>query len=67
MRNLWYESTMHRQIREKREDRKERIKSDLQLYGDEVLNSEEMKAAFQQTHHISEDLSLHRRTDVDMF
>lgn len=42
---------MHKQIREKREDRKERIKSDLQLYGDEVLKSEEMKEAFQQTHH----------------
>jgi len=42
---------MHKQIREKREDRKERIKSDLQLYGDDVLKSEEMKEAFQQTHH----------------
>ena len=51
MRSPYYESTMHRQIREKREDRKERIKSDLQLYGDEVLKSEEMKEAFQQTHH----------------
>ena len=51
MRTPYYESTIHRQIREKREDRKERIKSDLQLYGDEVLKSEEMKEAFQQTHH----------------
>jgi len=51
MRTPYYESTMHKQIREKREDRKERIKSDLQLYGDDVLKSEEMKEAFQQTHH----------------
>lgn len=51
MRTPYYESTMHRQIREKREDRKERIKNDLQLYGEDVLNSEEMKEAFQQTHH----------------
>lgn len=51
MRTPYYESTIHRQIREKRDDRKERIKRDLQLYGDEVLKSEEMKEAFQQTHH----------------
>lgn len=51
MRSPYYESTMHKQIREKREDRKERIKNDLERYGDEVLNSDEMKEAFQQTHH----------------
>ena len=51
MRIPYYESTMHRQIREKREDRKERIKNDLQRYGEDVLKSEEMKEAFQQTHH----------------
>ena len=51
MRSPYYESTIHKQIREKREDRKERIKSDLMRYGDEVLKSEEMKEAFQQTHH----------------
>lgn len=51
MRTPYYESTIHRQIREKREDRKERIKNDLQLYGEDVLNSDEMKEAFQQTHH----------------
>jgi uncharacterized protein len=51
MRTPYYESTIHRQIREKRDDRKERIKRDLQLYGDEVLKSKEMKEAFQQTHH----------------
>ena len=51
MRIPYYESTMHRQIREKRENRKERIKNDLQEYGREVLASDEMKQAFNQTHH----------------
>ena len=51
MRSPYYESTIHRQIREKREDRRERIKSDLQEYGSEVLSSDEMKQAFDQTHH----------------
>ena len=47
MRTPYYESTMHKQIREKRENRKERIKSDLELYGSEVLRSEEMSRAFE--------------------
>lgn len=51
MRTPYYESTIHKQIREKREDRKERIKGDLMLYGSDVLKSEEMKKAFEQTHH----------------
>ena len=51
MRTPYYESTIHKQIREKREDRKERIKDDLVLYGNDVLQSEEMKQAFDQTHH----------------
>lgn len=51
MRTPYYESTIHRQIREKRENRKDRIKEDLMLYGNDVLQSEEMKQAFQQTHH----------------
>ncbi|MBQ6150861.1 MAG: HD domain-containing protein [Mogibacterium sp.] len=51
MRTPYYESTIHRQIREKRENRKDRIKDDLMLYGNDVLQSEEMKQAFQQTHH----------------
>ena len=51
MRTPYYESTIHRQIREKRENRKERIKNDLQLYGNDVLQSDEMKQAFEQTHH----------------
>ena len=51
MRTPYYESTIHKQIREKREDRKERINSDLQKYGGEVLDSEEMQEAFEQIHH----------------
>ena len=51
MRTPYYESTIHKQIREKREDRRERINSDIKLYGDDVLNSDEMKEAYQQPHH----------------
>jgi len=51
MRRPYYESTIHRQIREKRENRYERIRNDLQEYGGEILDSDEMKQAFEQTHH----------------
>lgn len=51
MRNPYYESTIHKQIREKRDNRKERIRNDVKHYGREVLNSEEMQQAFEQTHH----------------
>lgn len=51
MRTPYYESTIHKQIREKRENRKARIRSDLELYGGDVLQSDEMKQAFDQTHH----------------
>lgn len=51
MRQPYYESTIHKQIREKREDRKERIRNDLELYGGDVLQSEEMQQAFEQKHH----------------
>ena len=51
MRDLYYESTIHKQIREKREDRKDRIRQDMEKYGSEVLNSDEMKQAFEQTQH----------------
>ena len=51
MRTPYYESTIHRQIREKRENRNDRIKDDLMHYGNDVLQSEEMKKAFEQTHH----------------
>ncbi len=59
MRIPYYESTMHRQIREKRENRKERIRNDLELYGGEVLESEEMQQAFEQTHHTWATLGEH--------
>lgn len=52
MRTPYYESTIHRQIREKRENRKERIRNDIELYGGDVLHSEEMKQAYEQTHHM---------------
>ena len=52
MRNLYYESTMHRQIREKRADRKERIGADINRYGGDILTSDELKQAFDQTHHL---------------
>lgn len=51
MRNPYYESTIHKQIREKRENRKERIRNDVERYGGDVLNSEEMQKSFEQTHH----------------
>ena len=51
MRTPYYESTIHKQIREKRENRKERIRNDLEVYGGEVLRSDEMKQAYDQTHH----------------
>ena len=46
-------------IKEKRDDRKERIKADIELYGHEVLESEEMKNAYDQTHHIWSTLGEH--------
>jgi uncharacterized protein len=52
MREPYYEKTLHKQIREKRDNRKARIKKDIDLYGKEILESEEMKEAFEQTHHL---------------
>ena len=51
MRNLYYESTIHKQIRDKRENRKARINNDIDRYGSRILESDEMQAAFDQTHH----------------
>ena len=51
MRNPYYESTIHKQIREKRDNRRERIRNDVERYGGEVLNSDEMQKAFEQKHH----------------
>ena len=51
MRNLYYESTIHKQIRNKRENRKERIQKDINRYGKKILESDKMKEAYEQTHH----------------
>ena len=51
MRNLWYESTIHKQIRDKRDNRKSRIQKDINRYGKKILESDEMKEAYEQTHH----------------
>ena len=51
MRKPLFSSKLHRQIKERHDDRKERIQNDLQKYGGEVLASDEMQEAFQQTHH----------------
>ena len=49
----------HRKIR--RDRRKERIQSDLENFGRDILNSEEMRAAFQQTHHTRSTVGEHTR------
>ena len=51
MRAPYYETDIYKQIKEKREDRKRRIRKDVERYGSEVLESDEMKQAFEQTHH----------------
>jgi 5'-deoxynucleotidase YfbR-like HD superfamily hydrolase len=51
MKAPYYNGLFKDQIREKRENRKERIRNDLKLYGSDVLESDEMKEAFEQTHH----------------
>ncbi len=52
MRNLYYETTLHKQIRDKRTDRKERIGKDIDNYGSDILVSDELKEAYDQTHHL---------------
>ena len=52
MRNLYYETTLHKQIREKRNNRKERIKNDIDSFGGDILSSDELKEAYDQTHHM---------------
>lgn len=49
---MYYETTLHKQIRDKREDRKDRIREDIDRYGKEVLESDEMQEAYEQTHHL---------------
>ncbi|MBR5046760.1 MAG: 5'-methylthioadenosine/adenosylhomocysteine nucleosidase [Eubacterium sp.] len=52
MESPFFEDTLHRRIRVRQEDRKNRIRKDLVRYGYDVLQSEEMKKAFEQTHHL---------------
>ena len=52
MRNLYYETTLHKQIRDKRDNRKERIRADVERYGSGILESGEMREAYDQTHHL---------------
>lgn len=51
MRMLFHKCTLQQQMKERRENRKKRVRNDLELYGGDVLRSKEMKRAFQQTHH----------------
>ena len=46
-------------IKDKRDDRKERIQADIELYGHEVLESEEMKQAYDETHHVWSTVAEH--------
>ena len=52
MRVPYYESINYKEIRDKRDIRKERIRKDIDHYGEEVLQSEEMQKAFDQKHHV---------------
>ena len=59
MKLLYAAAAGRNHIRELREKRKEKILSDLEQYGSEVLNSDEMQAAFQQTHHTRSTVGEH--------
>lgn len=52
MRNLYYETTIYKQIKEKRDNRKKRIQKDISSYGSDILNSDELQEAYDQTHHL---------------
>ena len=59
MRNLYYETTLHKQIRDKRTDRKERIGKDIDNYGSDILVSDELKEAYP-------EYNIQIRPDVDV-
>ena len=46
-------------IRERQEKQKEKIRSDLETYGSGILNSDEMREAFGQTHHTRSTVGEH--------
>ena len=52
MRNQYCETTIYKQIKDKRADRKKRIQNDISSYGSDILNSDELKEAYDQTHHL---------------
>ena len=52
MRNPYYESSLKKRIKADRQNRRKRIEKDMEKYGSEILNSEELKDAFGQTHHL---------------
>ena len=48
-----------RRLREKREKRRERIRRDLERYGSAILQSDEMREAYRQTHHTRSTVAEH--------
>ena len=46
------ENLIQREIRENREARKQRIEKDIDRFGSDILDSDEMKEAYDQTHHL---------------
>ena len=58
------ETAMHEgiaRLRQRREKKKEQIRSELEQYGSEILNSDEMREAFRQTHHTRSTVGEHTR------
>ena len=61
MRGLHIRNFSRKQLKEKRARRKERAQEDLLKYGSEILDSDEMKEAFRQTHHTRSTVGEHTR------
>ena len=51
MKTAYSNSRLHRKAGAKREPLRQRVRNDVELYGGEVIASEEMQKAFKQTHH----------------
>ncbi len=52
MRVPYRETIVNKQIKENRIDRKKRIQRDIDRYGGDILDSDELKQAYDQTHHL---------------
>ena len=55
-------SVMHEgkaRLRQRREKKREQIRSELERYGSEILHSDEMREAFRQTHHTRSTVGEH--------